>query len=125
MNRRLRIVLFGFLSWLAPFVASIFFFSPAGLVIDIFLFKTVMIVVGSASGAVLLVLHFRNVKRNFLKEGILVGVAWFALNIVLDVLVLLPLSGMDFPTYFAQIGGRYLVMPIMAATVGIVLEKKA
>ena len=126
MNKSLRIVLFGFLSWLVPFVASIFFFSPeGGLVSDVFLFKTIMIVVGSATAAVLFVLHFRNVKQEFLKEGIVIGVAWFALNIVLDILVLLPLTGTDIPTYFAQIGARYLVLPIMAATIGFVAEKKA
>ena len=123
MNKNLRILVFGILAWLIPFIASIFFYSREGeLQIDIFLFKSIMIVVGSITGAVLLVLYFRTLEKNYLKEGIVVGVLWFAINILLDLVVLIPMSGMSVGDYFAAIGIRYLVIPVMAIAIGYVAD---
>ena len=41
---------------------------------------------------------------DFIREEFYVGVSWFAINCILDILVLLPLAGMNMPTWFAQIG---------------------
>jgi hypothetical protein len=123
MNKYPRLALFGFLSWLVPFVVSVPFYSSEGkLLIDIFLFKSLMIGVGSATGAALLVLYLRNMQKEWLREGIFAGSAMFAANIILDLLVLLPLSGMDMGTYFVQIGSRYLVIPIMGIAMGYLME---
>ena len=123
MNNLTRNVLYGFLAWLIPFVSSFFFFSrEGGLAIDIFLFKSIMIVVGSISASILLISYFKRINTDFLKEGITVGVVWFAINILLDLLVLIPMSGMSIPDYFTQIGIRYLVMPVMSITIGVALK---
>jgi len=125
MRKYFKIALYGFLAWLVPFVSAFFFYTREGkLSIDIFLFKTIMIVVGSLSGAILLVSYFKKVNENYLTEGILVGVIWFCLNILLDLLVLVPMSKMPLPDYFAQIGLRYLVMPAMSIAVGAALANK-
>jgi hypothetical protein len=125
MRKYLKTVLYGFLAWLIPFVASFFFYTREGkLTIDIFLFKTIMIVVGSITAAFLLVSYFKKINTDYLKEGILVGVIWFSINILLDLMVLIPMSGMSIPDYFTQIGLRYLVMPAMSITVGMVLANK-
>jgi len=125
MKRYLRICLYGFLAWLIPFVTAFFFYSKEGkLAIDIFLFKSIMIVVGSISAAYLLITYFKKVNSGFLKEGIIVGVVWFGLNIVLDLLILVPMSGMTIPAYFTQIGLRYLAMPAMSVAVGTALFNK-
>ena len=124
-NRYLRNVLYGFLAWLIPFVASLFFYTREGrLTIDVFLFKSIMIVVGSVSAAFLLVSYFKNVSANHLREGVIVGLAWFCINVALDLLVLVPMSGMSVPDYFAQIGLRYIVIPAMSITVGMALRNK-
>ncbi|WP_406660393.1 hypothetical protein V7O66_11160 [Methanolobus sp. ZRKC3] len=94
------------------------------MTIDIFLFKSIMIVVGSISAAVLLISYFKSIKLAYLKEGIFVGFFWFAINILLDILVLIPISGLSVTDYFAQIGLRYLVIPVMCITAGKVLEDK-
>ncbi len=124
MNKYFRNVLYGFLVWLIPFVASFFFYSKEGLTIDIFLFKSIMIVVGSISAAILLVLYFKKISIAYLKEGIIVGIAWFGINILLDLLILIPMSGMSIADYFTQIGIRYLAMPAMSILVGKALENK-
>ena len=125
LNKYLKNILYGFLAWLIPFVASFFFYTREGkLTIDIFLFKSIMIVVGSISAAILLVLYFRKINGDYLKEGIIVGLTWLGINVLLDLLVLIPMSGMSIADYFAQIGIRYLVIPVMSITVGAALENK-
>jgi hypothetical protein len=125
MKKYFKIVLYGFLAWLVPFVSAFFFYTRDGkLNIDIFLFKTIMIIVGSFTGAILLVSYFKKVNENYLTEGVLIGVIWFCINILLDLVVLLPMSKMPIPEYFAQIGLRYLVMPAMSIAVGTALAQQ-
>lgn len=125
MPKLLRNVIYGFLAWLIPFASSFLFYSKEGKpTIDVTLFKSIMIVVGSISAAFLLISYFKKIESDFFKEGILVGVVWFALNILLDVLILIPMSGMTIPDYFAQIGLRYLAMPAMSMAVGTALANK-
>ena len=125
MNKYLKIVLYGFLAWLIPFIASFLFYTrEGGLTIDIFLFKSIMIIVGSISAAFLLISYFKRVDADYLKEGIMVGVIWFGINILLDLMVLIPMSGMLITNYFTQIGLRYLVIPAMSITVGATLANR-
>jgi len=93
MNKYVKNILYGFLAWLIPFVASIFFYTQEGkLTIDIFLFKSIMIVVGSISASILLVSYFKKINGEYLKEGIIVGLTWLVINILMDMLVLIPMS---------------------------------
>jgi uncharacterized membrane protein YpjA len=125
MDKNIRNIMYGFLAWLIPFVTAFFFYSKeGGLVIDIFLFKSIMIVVGAISGAFLLISYFKKIHTNYLYEGVIVGLTWLGINILLDLLVLVPMSEMTLPDYFAQIGLRYLVMPVMSIMVGTVLSNK-
>jgi hypothetical protein len=118
------LLFFGFLSWLIPFLLSIPFYSTRGvLLVDVFLFKSIMIVVGSLVGTILMVVLFLRIQEGYLREGILIGVSWLVINWVMDGLVLLPMSGMDVATYFSQIGIRYLVIPVIAIGMGFVLER--
>jgi hypothetical protein len=111
-NRRL--VFDGSFTWLIPFVASLPLYGPQGEpVIPTGLFKSLMLVVGSAAGAWLLVRTFR--KRPSLKRaGLSIGILWLGINVGLDLVVLVPLSKMSLPDYFSEIGLRYLVIPIMS-----------
>jgi hypothetical protein len=123
MNKNLKILLFGFLTWLIPFVSGFFFYSREGqLLIDIFLFKSIMIVVASITGASLLMLYFRALEKDYLREGITVGLVWFTINILLDLVALVPMSGMSIGDYFAQIGLRYLIIPTMGIAMGYVAD---
>jgi len=125
MKKYSKNAFYGFLAWLIPFVASIFFYTREGkLTIDIFLFKSIMIVIGSFSAAFLLVSYFKKINTSYFKEGIIVGLIWFGINILLDLLVLIPMSGMSIADYFTQIGLRYLVIPAMSITVGASLANR-
>lgn len=121
----LRAVFYGFLSWLIPFVSSFFFYTSEGkLLINISFFKSIMIAVGSISAAYLLIYYFKKIRADFFKEGIIVGAVWFGINILLDLLILIPMSGMSISDYFAQIGLGYLAIPAMCIAVGTALANK-
>ena len=125
MKKFLKNVLFGFLAWLIPFISAFFFYTREGkLTIDQLLFKSIMVVVGSVSAAILLVFYFKKIERSYLKEGIITGIIWFAVNILLDVLILIPMSGMSLGSYFTQIGLGYLAIPAMTIAVGAALANK-
>jgi hypothetical protein len=124
IKKVLKIALYGFISWIIPFIASIFFFSKEGLVIDKFLFKSIMILVGSISATFLLISYFKSVRSNFLREGIIVGISWYAINILFDLLVLIPMSKMSIADYCMQIALVYSVIIAMSITVGASLQIK-
>lgn len=125
MKKYLKIVLFGFITWLVPFAASFLFYMKDGkLNIDIFLFKSIMIVTGVVTVAFLLVIYFKKIEKNYLKEGIILGIIWFCINILLDLLILVTMSGMTFTQYFTQIGLSYLVIPVMCILSGKLIENK-
>jgi hypothetical protein len=121
MNKYLKLGLFGFLTWLVPFVSGFLFYSPQGQpVVDALVFKAIMIVVGSITGSALLVLYFGKLEKNYASEGVVIGVVWLVLNILLDLLILVPMSKMAIGTYFAQIGLEYLTIPTMSIAMGLV-----
>lgn len=114
---------YGLVTWIIPFAVAIPFYGADGNVrVDIHLFKSIMIVLATLVGCVLLVKYFKGVTQEYVKTGCRIGSLWFALNILLDVLILLPLSGMSFGDYFAQIGLRYLMIPIIATAFGYILQ---
>ena len=114
-----QLSLLGFFTWLVPFVVSLPFFSADGeLIIDIFLFKTIMIVVLGGFGTMMLVRFMRPIQQDFVKAGLTAGLVWFAINIVLDLIVLVGLLGTPLPEWFVQTGLRYLVIPITGYALG-------
>lgn len=115
---------FGLLSWLIPFVASLAFFDSSGtVVIAQPLFKSLMVVIGGGVGAALLVFVFRRIPATF-KSGLVIGSLWLAINLLLDLAVLVPLSGSGVAGYFQDIGLRYLMIPIMAVAMGVVAQRQ-
>ena len=123
VDKKVRNILYGFLAWFIPFASAFLFYTSEGkLRIDIFLFKSIMIVVGSISAAILLVSYFKKINGNYLIEGVSLGFTWLVISLGLDLLVLVPMSGMSVPEYFGQIGLRYVVIPVFCITIGIVLK---
>ncbi|MFH1447855.1 MAG: hypothetical protein ABIG39_03245 [Candidatus Micrarchaeota archaeon] len=124
MKKHIKILFYGFLSWLVPFIASIPFVDSEGnFIIDQIFFKTIMIIVGALSGVFLAVRYFKEIKGDYVKEGIIIGVTWFAINIVLDlVMVFSGFFQMAVAKYFTDIGLRYLCLPIYTIGMGYVLK---
>ncbi|RHX84261.1 hypothetical protein [Leptospira stimsonii] len=121
-----RILSYGFLVWLIPFAVAIPFHSRDGkLLTDMFLFKTVMILVGNLTGSVLLSLLAVKISGRTLSILFITGILWLAINWGLDFLILLPMSKMSVSDYFVQIGFRYLTILIVAFSIGWVVDKRS
>ena len=118
----LRKIGYGFIVWVVPYVSAI---PLLGLMeSDPIFFKTLMIVIGGIVAAICIVLYFNKVEKDYLKEGIWLGVIWLVVNWLLDFAALLPLSKMPYAQYFKEIGLRYLVMPAFTVPIGYLLSKK-
>lgn len=123
MKKTFKIIGFGIITWLIPFIASFFLYSRTGTpVVNVFLVKTIMIVLGAFAGVLLLVIYFRGIEKNYLKEGIIVGLTWLIINWLLDFVILLPLAKVNMAIYFSQTGLRYLIIPIISIGMGYLLK---
>ena len=125
MSKYLKYSLFGLLTWVVPFVASFFFFDPetGQTTVDIFLFKSIMILISALLGAYILVKLFKKITDNFIQEAVIISVIWLGINYLLDIVVLLPMSGMAFGQWFIEIGIRYLMIPIWAIAIGYAAKR--
>jgi hypothetical protein len=124
-NKILRLLILGFVMWLVPFLVSFGFFDRSGKVnINYDLFKSIMIVVSSLVGGYALIRHFRTINGNFLREAWLAGMVWLVLNLVLDLIILIPIAKMSYAEYFNSIGVRYLQIPVICIAAGTLLERK-
>jgi hypothetical protein len=109
----IRIGWMGFVTWIVPLAISFAFYGKDGqLQIPLGTFKSIMFVSGTAVAVGMLILLFRNgaLVRH---AGLVTGIAWLAINIVLDLLVLVAGFGMSLGTYFSTIGLGYLAIPIL------------
>ena len=120
-----RALLGGLIVWVVPFAVSLPLHDQSGnLVIDIFAFKTLMILVSSATGLFLLARQIPGFEPSFAKNGLILSLIWLGLNWALDFLVLIPLSGMSVSEYFLSTGLRYLNMPLSGFFIGLALDAR-
>ena len=113
---------YGFLVWLVPFAVAILIFpirisQPA-------LFESIMPVVLTVCGVLFSNLYFRKVERDFLKEGVMLGVIWFVISLGVDLLMFMwgPMK-MTFANYMMDIGLTYLIYPAITIGTGFLIEK--
>jgi hypothetical protein len=103
----LNVLARGAVIWLVPFLVSFGFYTPSGeLTTSYALFKSAMV----------LTLTWTTLAVNLVRppRGLppwLVAVAYLLINVVLDVLVLVPLMGLTAVAYVEQIGLVYLLIP--------------
>jgi hypothetical protein len=124
-NRSIRLIVLGFITWLVPFILSFGFYDRTGnLSVSYGFFKSVMIVVSSLTGMWMLIYHLNFIHKNFVREGFITGISWLAINYILDLLVLVPMSGMSVGQYFLTIGLGYLQIPVVCLAVGMIVQRK-
>jgi hypothetical protein len=112
-------VLFGFLIWAMAFVVAFAVFPIRESSRP--LFESIMPVV--LSGATVFFAHryFRAVSADFAKEGLLLGLLWFGVNVAIDLPLMLTPSPMQmsFPDYVADIGLTYVLIPVITVGMGL------
>ncbi len=114
---------YGFLLWLVPFAVAMALFSVRNS--DRIFFETIMPVVITVTVVALSYLYFKDLTAAYLKEGIMIGVLWFAISIVLDLFMFSwgPMA-MGPADYMKDIGLTYIVYPAVTTGIGYLLEKK-
>ncbi len=118
------IIGFGILIWLIPFLVSFVVFPLKDS--NRPLFESIMPVVLTLTVATFSILFFKRVDKEFMKEGFIVGIVWFTISIVIDLLMFIPESSMHMSLvdYIMDIGLTYLIILVIPVGFGYTLEKK-
>lgn len=118
-----RALLFGFLLWLIPFIVAFFIFPLRES--ERPLFETIMAVTVTVAVVVLSILHFGKIEGGYLKEAVKIGILWFLISVVIDLLMFMwgPMK-MTFLNYMYDIGFTYLIYPTVTVGFGYLLERK-
>jgi hypothetical protein len=116
-------LLYGFLLWLIPFIVAFFIFQLREP--DRPLFETIMAVTVTLAVVVFSILYFGKMGGGYFKEGIRIGILWFVISIVIDLLMFMwgPMK-MSFLNYMYDIGFTYLIYPIVTIGLGYLLQRK-
>ena len=116
LNR--RVLLAGVATWAVPLAVSMGFFDRAGnLTVAPGLFHAILSVVLAGAVAWAAVWVGRTVPLTA-GAGLAIGLFWLVMNVGLDALVLLPLTGMGAGDWAADVAPRYLAIPLLTAAVG-------
>lgn len=110
------LLVYGFLIWLAPFVLSFFIFQLRES--DRPFFETLMPIILVTTIMAVLVKYTQINAINSVREGLIVGFTWMALNLILDAFVFIwgPLK-QPVAEYVKDIGLIYLIIPIITTAV--------
>lgn len=124
MNKYLKIIIFGFLVWLVPFAVSFLVFPLKTSIRP--LFESIMPLILSIVVITLTYYYMKNLNVNFVKEGIVIGIAWYIINIAIDLVMFLPESPMhmNFVDYMMDIGLTYVMIPVITIGMGYMLSSK-
>ncbi|MGA9363403.1 MAG: hypothetical protein WBW16_03450 [Bacteroidota bacterium] len=123
MKSTKRALFYGFLLWLIPFMVAFFVFPLRES--ERPLFETIMAVTVTLAVVVLSVLYFGKVEGGFLKEAVRIGILWFLMSIVIDLLMFMwgPMK-MSFLDYMFDIGFTYLIYPTVTIGFGYILQRR-
>ena len=122
--RSYKLALFyGFLVWVIPFIVTFLIFPIRTS--NRALFESIMPVVITISVVFFTNIYFRKLNKNFLREGLIVGIIWLVISIAIDLLMFMqgPMK-MSFSNYIMDIGLTYLIIPTITIGFGYLIEKR-
>ena len=124
MNKYLKIAIFGFLVWLVPFAVSFLVFPLKTSMRP--LFESIMPLILTIVVVTLTYYYMKNLDVNYVREGILIGIVWYVINIAIDLVMFLPASPMHmgFADYMMDIGLTYVMIPVITLGMGSLLDAK-
>lgn len=119
-----KAVFYGFLVWLIVFAVSFLAFPLRDS--NRPLFESIMPVALSICTVFFSILYFQHVSIPVFKEGVLLGLIWLAINIVIDVPMFLFGGPMKTTVsgYISDIGTTYLMIPVITAGFGYLPDRK-
>lgn len=118
-----KALLYGFLTWLTIFIVGFI----AYIVHDSNrpLFESIMAVASTTISMIFTLLYFKNIERNYIREGLFLGLTFFIVNTVIDLPLFLfggPMKT-NFGSYMADIGLTYTLFFAVTIGIGYALEK--
>lgn len=125
MNKYIKIGFFGFLVWLIPFLVSFLIFGfheeyrP--------LFESIIAVTVTLVVVIFSLLYFKTVNKDYIKEGVIIGIIWIILCLIIDLIIMVLLESpmqISMGGYMMDIGLTYLIIPIITIGFGLILEKR-
>ena len=125
MNKNLKIVLFGLLVWLIPFMVSFFIYPLKTPMYS--LFESIMSVLIAVAAVIFSYFYFKDIGANFVREGVVTGIVWFIIAIMIDLVMFMPASPMhmNFTEYMMTVGVKYLIIPVVTIGSGYLAQNKA
>lgn len=125
MNKNLKIVIFGILVWLIPFLVSFVVFPLKATMRP--LFESIMPLVLTIAVVTLSYYYLKSIESNFVKEGMIIGLTWFIINILIDLFMFMPASPMhmSFADYMMDIGLTYVLIPVITIGMGLMASNKS
>jgi hypothetical protein len=125
MNKNLKIVLFGFLVWLVPFLVSFVVFPLKES--NRALFESIMPLVLTVVVTTLAYYYLKNINSEYLKNGLIIGGVWYIVSIVIDLCMFMPASPMHMSLgdYMMDIGLTYFIIPVITVGMALIAQNKA
>lgn len=115
----------GFVVWLVPFAISFVFFDGGStLILDRLIFKNIMFSILAVVSGIAALGFFGDAKGGFAQAGIYAGALWVGMSVFFDFLTLVGIFGMSLSRYFAEIAAGYLVIFVVPAVVGRMMDQK-
>ncbi|MCE5214954.1 MAG: hypothetical protein LLF83_09585 [Methanobacterium sp.] len=118
MNKIFKILIFGLIVWIIPTLITLLVSYLNGL----YLFDVISAIAIAVTVIVFVYLYFKDITAQYIKEGIIIGIVWLVISIVLDiVLILLGITKLSLNEYAIYIAPLYIIIP--AITIGFGLYK--
>lgn len=121
MNKSLKIVGYGIFVWLIPSLvtATLAFFSGSMNFFEIISAVAIAVTVITFS-----YLYLRDINANFIKEGVLIGVAWMIISIALDLLLIaVGISQLSLTGYAMYVAPLYILIPAITIGLGLYMNQ--
>jgi hypothetical protein len=123
MDRKniLKIIVFGFIVWLIPTIVTYITSFTSGL----YLFDVVSALSIAITVIVFAYIYFKDVDSHLVREGLIIGVVWLLISIVLDiVLVLLGITKLTLTQYAVYVAPIYIIIPAVTIGFGMYIQQK-
>lgn len=122
MNLR-RVLGYGVALWAVLFVFSFVLFGIRES--NRALFESLIRVLGVALAVIGALYYFRGNRTPDLWQGAMLGVAWAAISIIIDLPIFLSVFHMTLPDYAADIALTYLAFPAITAGIALAQQRGA
>ena len=122
MDKNAKIINYGLLVWLIPSLITVILGSFLAAM-------NIFEIVSAAAIAVIVIifsyLYFKGITENFIKEGILIGISWLIISIVLDIiLIFLGISQLTLMNYAMYVAPLYIIIPAITIGLGLYMNQK-